>query len=488
MRRYQVARTVSIFIVSIALLILLTVVLLISPSARAHASTPLNVPATGTVSVQITPTIQATPTVDATMTTLEKERLMEQDNWLWNNLDPLLAPIIPAAAVVLGIIVGLQRFYKEQSIDRDKRDEDRFQFAVRELGGTDPGQKVGGAVMLRTFLSEGYEKDYIQIVNRRIPIQRQRTPSKSYEKYYIQIFDLAVANLRVPRKSDSEKKPVINNPDNSESPDSLGQALSVLFRKAFPLARSECINNKEDKQQPQQEGPPNQALTSADENSPSVSEQYAEERSQKRLENFEPTLLDATGVYLENTYLNEADLSMAYLKDAHLKGAHLEGADLKGAHLEGADLEGAHLKGAQLKGAHLKGAQLKSAHLEGADLEGADLRNATYKVENLIKARLTKVILSDAESVKDLQNQVFEIDGENIDLTEIKLEKANLRNARFFRAILIRANLQGADLKETTFQDCDITDADLRDAKNLDLDKLKGVKGFSEARLGRSTA
>lgn len=87
--------------------------------------------------------------------------------------------------------------------------------------------------------------------------------------------------------------------------------------------------------------------------------------------------------HLEGTNLFQANLNGALLREAHLEGAnltaaHLENADLTTAHLEGTlFLWDSHLEGADLSMAHLEGANLNLAHLEGAKLNRASLDAAT---------------------------------------------------------------------------------------------------------------
>lgn len=408
MKRYQVT-----VMVGIIFLLLITAAFLMTSSARAHETMPLRVPATGMVSVQTTPTIQATPTVDATMTTLEKERLEQQidqsqqdwQNGLWNIESGLGSTILPTIGVILTVLYGIQRWRGEQSTDRVKRDEARLQSAIQDLGTSESGKRIGGAVMLRTFLLPGYEK-------------------YGYEKYHLQIFDLAVANLRLLRKSASG-----NNSDKFGPPEPVNQALAVLFKDAFPAARRYCIT-EELKKQPGAK--PESAFTKEAFRGLQYAKNEAKRLSPQELALFKPLLLDATFVQLDQTYLISADLEMAYLRSASLTGTNLEGAKLKGA------------------------------DLEDADLEGANLRDASFDVENLIKAKsLTKVNLSGQNlEGKDFTNYKG--------LNQIQLEKANLRNAQFTNCNLTGANLKGADLERTNFDGADLTDANLTDASNYD--------------------
>ncbi len=130
-----------------------------------------------------------------------------------------------------------------------------------------------------------------------------------YEQFYTQTFDLAVTHLRLPRTSDP--------------PETLSQALIVAFQEAFPLARSQ---NKGSSQS-----------------------------------------LDATGIRLDNAYLNQADLKQAWMQHAFLGNADLMGADLSEATLREADFSWADLSGATLREANLSWANLSSIYAELKD-------------------------------------------------------------------------------------------------------------------------
>src|SRR5438552_11714047 len=219
----------------------------------------------GTSGLATPGTVQATPTEDATVTALNKEKLAQEVQqlknqnetdllgWLRTNASILLSTLV----VVIGGLIGLfrwlgdrrdeqekrrqdqrseqekraeeqqrwlddrkaererrdeeqQRWLKDQEAEREKRAEERFQSAVTGLGDEKEGARIGAAILLRTFLRPGYEQ------------------------FYIQTFDLAVANLRIPRTPDVPK-----DPDTPLPLTTLSQALIVVFKEAFPLARSQ---------------------------------------------------------------------------------------------------------------------------------------------------------------------------------------------------------------------------------------------------------
>ena len=261
-------------------------------------------------------TALATPTEDATVTALSKEKLLQEVNQLkeQNDLGPLewlrtnTSILLSTLVVVIGALIGLWRWLgdrrdehekrrEDQRSEQEKRAEERFQSAVTGLGDEKEGARIGAAILLRTFLRPGYEQ------------------------FYTQTFDLAVANLRLPRTSHSPEDP------NTPLPlTTLSQALIVVFREAFPLARNQ---NK---------------------------------RS--------PESLDATDIQLDSAYLRGADLKQVWMPQASMRKVDLSGADLRGAKLNEADLSWARLSGAYLSEADLNGTNLSEADLKGANLRG----------------------------------------------------------------------------------------------------------------------
>jgi hypothetical protein len=101
-----------------------------------------------------------------------------------------------------------ERWQKEREEEQRKRDEERFQSAVEGLGSERIEAKVGAAIMLRTFLREGYEQ------------------------FHRQVFDLAVAHLRLLKTSTSSEDQTTPLPLTS-----LHQALIDIFKDGFPLVR-----------------------------------------------------------------------------------------------------------------------------------------------------------------------------------------------------------------------------------------------------------
>ena len=291
----------------------------------------------------VTAPVQATPTVDTTVIALNKEKLAQEVQQLKNQNEPdLLGWLRTNAAVfvvVIGGLIGLFRWFGDRRSEREKRDEDRFQAVVADLGSNHIEARVGAAIMLCTFLQPGYER------------------------FYRQSFDLAVAHLRL-RKPDLEIK------DDPEAPvlASLNQALIVVFKAAFPRTR-EWVK----------QGSPSSRLQRL---------KARLKRILRREKPFEPQYLDASRIRLDNAFLVPSDLERIWMREAFLKGTHLNGANLNRANLRRADLSGAWLSEA-----HLNGADLSWANLNGTDLIKADLTEAHLRGADLCKAYLEGVNL-----------------------------------------------------------------------------------------------
>ena len=360
----------GIAIAGMLLLLVLMVWVPVSAAGAYEGALGLATPVTGTV--------QATPTEDATVTALNKEKLAQEIQqlknqnaldffgWLRTNAAVLLSTLV----VVIGGLIGLfrwlgdrrdeqekrredqrseqekraeeqkrwlddrqaerekrdeeqQRWLKDQEAEREKRVEERFQAVIEGLSSEREEARVGAAITLRTFLRPGYEQ------------------------FYTQCFDLAVAHLRLPRTPDPPEDPNIALPLTT-----LSQALSVVFKEVFPLARSQ-----------NQRGPQS---------------------------------LDAAGIQLDNAYLWMADLKQAWMPHSSLRKAELIKADLREADLYGADL----------RAANLRAAKLSQTQLEGADLRGAELRGERFGPANLEDALSLKG--TDLRGVKGLTKEQLE--------------------------------------------------------------------------------
>jgi uncharacterized protein YjbI with pentapeptide repeats len=268
---------------------------------------------------------------DATIIASNKEKLQHENDWWWNYgatiLTSLISTLALAAAGVFTVIRYFndrrdtrekqeaeakrlaedrntererrdeeqQRWLKDQEAEREKRAEERFQAAVEGLSSQREEAKIGAAILLRTFLRSGYEQ------------------------FYQQVFDLAAANLRLPRSSTSSEYE-----DTPLPLTILSQALVIVFKEALPLARRQASGSH----------------SSFVKGIPS---------------------LDATGIQLDNAYLREADLEQGRMPEASLRKANL-----KGATLSGADLFKAKLCEATLTGANLSNASLMRANLFNA--------------------------------------------------------------------------------------------------------------------------
>src|SRR6266487_1778865 len=266
------------------------------------------------LATSVTGTVQMTPTEDATVAALNKEKLAQEVQQLKNQNEPTffdwLRGNVSILLLGLGALAGFLRWLaerrdardkelKDRQAEREKRAEERFQSIVEGLGNEREEAQVGAAITLRTFLHP------------------------RYEQFYRQVFDLTVAHLRLPRRS----VPLDGDPNTPLPLTSLRQALIVVFKEAFPLARSQNKGS--------------------------------------------PRSLDASRIQLDNAYLREADLKQVWLRQASLRNAILHRADLRGADLLEADLCEADLRRANLDGANLKRANIEDAELmEDTNLRG----------------------------------------------------------------------------------------------------------------------
>jgi uncharacterized protein YjbI with pentapeptide repeats len=323
-------------------------------------------------------TALVTPTEDATVTTLSKEKLLQEVNqlkeqndlgpfeWLRTNTSILLSTLV----VVIGALIGLWRWLgdrrdehekrrEDQRTEQEKRAEERFQSAVTGLGDEKEGARIGAAILLRTFLRPGYEQ------------------------FYTQTFDLAVANLRLPRTPHPPEDP------NTPLPlTTLSQALIVVFREAFPLARNQ------NKRSPESLDATDIQLDSAYLRGADLKQVWMPQASLRKVDLSEANLSEANlgEAKLIGAKLNEADLSRAKLIRAKLNEADLNRTSFNGARLSGADLSGADLRGADLSGADLSWARLSGAYLSEADLNGTNLSEAELSEDDLRGANLRGVV------------------------------------------------------------------------------------------------
>jgi uncharacterized protein YjbI with pentapeptide repeats len=352
--------------------------------------------------------VDTTPPPDLTVTALAKKQLglqvdqlqsqfENQSNWFANNSTALIA----ATATVIVALFGIYQWAmnrrdqrrkeldeqdkeledrkeerRKETVAQDKelrdRAEERFKIAVTSLGDEKESVQVGGAVLLRSFL---HEED-----------------KEIYGRYYTQIFDLAVAYLRL---SNTSLPPEDTDEAASQSEDSdtslpltpLRQALIIVFREVFPLARSQ---------------------------------------------HKDPQALDASGIQLDNAYLIQADLNQAWLIRASLRRASLFKANLKKAELSIADIRESDLREADLSVAALPWANFSRANLSEASLRSSRLSNAILKGANLSEASFEKADLHEAV----LAGAIF---------SETNFNGADLDHADFRDAILDYTDILEAD-------------------------------------------
>jgi uncharacterized protein YjbI with pentapeptide repeats len=311
-------------------------------------------------------TVQTTPTVDvtATMTALNEEKLRQEIQQLKSQNEPTLFDWLKSNISILllglGAFIGFLRWLADRQDARNKdlraQAEERFKTAVAALGDKNEGVQVNGAILLRSFLHKSDEA--------------------IYGRYYTQIFDLAVAYLRLPSISQPSEDPdgLPPPPVDPNAPlplTPLRQALIVVFKEVFPLARNRM----------------------------------------GAVKMFATLKLDATRIRLDGASLVVSDLDHIWMKEATLRNASLLGANLRDASLGSCNLMEANLTRADLTAASLNGADLTrailteavltktdfiKADLTGADLSEADLTEADLGGATLNRANLTEADLSGA--------------------------------------------------------------------------------------------
>ena len=439
----------------------------------------------------VTVTMQTTSTGDATVTALDKEKLAQEVQQLKNQNEPDLfgwfrtnaTIFLSTLVVVVGALFGFWRWrvdrrdaqnkeLEDRKAEREKRVEERFQAAVTGLGDEKEGARIGAAILLRTFLRPGYEQ------------------------FYIQTFDLAVANLRLPRTSHPSEDPdgIPHSPEDPNTPlplTTLSQALIVLFKEAFPLARSQNIGSPQSLDASRiQLG--NAYLSGADLEQVWMPQASLQEANLGGA-NLSGVML--TGAWLIKANLHGANLSEADLHKANLSEADLIGAKLSGARLDLADLGGAWLIKANLPEANLIGAKLSGARLDLADLGGAWLIKANLHGANLSEANLSEANLNEA-NLSEANLSGANLSGANLiganlsdanlheaNLSEATLIGANLNDANLHEANLSEAMLSGATLSGATLSGANLSKANLEDARSLEDTYLRGVNGLTKELL-----
>ncbi len=294
--------------------------------------------------------VQATPTVN--VTAVVQDQLKQQDEQLqransqpWIILNPLLGSIVVIGTTILAVVAlftfmrGYKQWQANRQDDQEKRAEERFQAAVTGLGG-DNKAGIGAAVILRTFLREGYEQ------------------------YYVQIFDLAVGYLRL--------RPI--DPEKPELLDPLSQTLIGVFVESFQHARDDLLPKLG----------LDETLRTVWQLSKHLDATYIQ------LDNALLKDCDLKFIWMPEAHLRNANLRRIILEESHLHSTDLRWADLTDANLYGARLFKAKFGGANLSGADLRQSYLFQAKFNEADLSSANLSLADLSESNIETAKSLK--------------------------------------------------------------------------------------------------
>jgi Pentapeptide repeats (8 copies) len=292
-------------------------------------------------------TVQVTPTEDATVTALNKEKLAQEVQQLKNQNAPdpygwlrtNAAILISTLVVVIGGLIGLFRWFGDRRSEREKRAEERFLTVVESLGSTNLTAQVGAAIMLRTFLRQGYEQ------------------------FYSQVFDLAVVYLRL-RHVD---------PDTPQPLDPLSQTLIPVFMESFPRARDYL------KQSPQ----------------------FLDATS-IQLDLVLMKEADLQHIWMPEAYLRDANIRGINLHKAELRGTNFIDTSLHRANLSEANLFGAFFHKARLYKVNFREATLTWAIFTDADLTDADFTDADLNGAYFKGAKVTPEQLGKAKSLEGI--------------------------------------------------------------------------------------
>jgi hypothetical protein len=308
----------------------------------------------------ITPTtsIQTkTPTPNEIKTSLEIKNLENQNKWGWINSATLISTFVIFIAGVFRVYQWSQDQKRErekraedQMFEREKRaedyqveqaklDEERFQAVVGGLGSERIEARIGAAIMLLTFLHEGYEK------------------------FFKQTFLLTAAHLRLRREVS----------DSSEPLDALSQALIIVFKEAFHKARD---NMKQFTPE------------SLDASGVYLDKGYLSNT-------------DLSGIRMRSASLQSTHFWNSQLQAANFKHSNMESVNLANTHLERADLGYTNLKHANLREAYLQGAHLTGANLESADFSNADLTDTHPEKANSLQGTILREVKGLTEAQLD---------------------------------------------------------------------------------------
>ncbi len=299
----------------------------------------------------------------------------------WLNL--LYGNVSVMVAIILGFW-GLFRYLRERREELLKREDERFEEVVKGLGGETNQQRVSSAVLLPTFLREGYER------------------------FYLQVFNLAAGNLR--------------GQTDKEQSGPLSKALISVFRQSYPLARTALTRQTKTIKEWDIARQLNAAGVNLDRAFLAGADlSYAWLRGAT----FRYAIL--RGANVTKTVLEEADCVSSEFAEATMSDTNLKRANFSKASLESADLSGARADGAKFKGANLTGITMRGGTVGGVDFSGANLTGATFRGVTFASS-LPDGVPSNPEESEALSGAVFEdVEG----LTFDQIESCKARGAIF---------------------------------------------------------
>jgi len=302
---------------------------------RAAQATPTNVTDTPVPTLPPPSTLtadQVKENLEIEKLDLENEKLKSEKKKYWLDATSVTTAVISMIGVLLAVLVGFGQWRGQQTADREKRDEERFQNVVRGFESDREEARVGAAISLLTFLKPGYER------------------------FHRQVFQLAVSLLRL-RKYD---------PQTPEPIDAMNQALITVLKEAFPIARGDDLKAFDP--------------ITLDATGAQLDQAYLSNTDLRKIRFRE-------GSFREAHFWN-SQLQGAYFKHSDLTGAHMQGADLENADLGYTTLVHANLSEANLREAHIGYSDFTGADLTQADLTGADLKESNIQLAKSLRGAI----------------------------------------------------------------------------------------------------
>ena len=286
--------------------------------------------------------------------------------------DPIIkyAPLGTVGLTGVGLIAAGWQYGRTRKDEIGKAVEARFEGLVTTIGGaTNPKERAGAVIALRTYLQEGKES------------------------FYPQVFDLAVAHLR----SDDSGK--------TRQPDSVNKALVQTFIQAFPLVRDSVAPE----------------LATMEERGLTIDNLYVQEAMKRT---------DASSITLDNANCGFSDFKGGWLAGASFNRTNFFKADLDRTVVVDSDFTGAIMKETKLSEAIATGANFSDATLTGTLILRSNLTSANFEGAKLKEVYLLGSNLTDSniELAEDLTGTQISVGS---GLTDSQVQQCEAKGATF---------------------------------------------------------